>query len=66
MPSRAKEFTWQKPQGGAGAVSFTSPQQQLLRMEEIMGQKDKEMGILRSQLFKAQEENFKLIQILQG
>ena len=66
IPLRAREFDWQKPGGGAGAVSFTSPQQQLVRMDDLLQQKDRELGIVRSQLFKAQEENYRLIQVLQG
>ena len=63
---RNKNFDFERIRGNATNCSFISPRQQLLRLSDDMAQKDGENEMLRKQLNKAQQENYRLLQELQG
>lgn len=63
--NRVNEFEWKKPIGSDGTC-FTSPAQQLVRLQKVLEEKEKDMAILRKSLMKAQEDNYELIKELEG
>ncbi len=66
FPYRVTNFDFSKPLGGVDNAGFTSPQQQVLRLKEEIKQKVDQLDMLRNQLLKAQEENYRLVLQMQG
>ncbi|XP_064647148.1 uncharacterized protein LOC135499986 [Lineus longissimus] len=63
---RGASFKWDKPLNSEESTSYSSPGQQLQRLNVLLHEKDRELEIVRNQLKKAQTDNYNLIKELQG